>query len=459
MIKLILFSILILYAGFAVAWLWGKDHFNFFERIGIGFGIGLGLNSLFIFLLSWAGLTISSLSIILPLIIAGILISIKLYQENVFRLEGIKQKLTNFKLTKETVLSGSLLIFMFPFVLSTFNRALTSSFNYWDEFSFWGLASKIIFLNRSIQLKGIISTMEKYPLFIPINVASINIMMGSFYDNISRLIVPFSLIFVMIFMYGFLKRLELKNWEKLFFCALLLVSGPVIASMASQLYADIPFAYFYTIAVLIYLINIFQKSDKIYYLFSGIFFGLAAWTKLEGLQVSVMTIATLVFVQYLYSKKLPLSELKYLATTFLIFPALWAIYKWAYALDGGVSQQKLFAYTGFALQNVDKIIKGMISQMRWGEYWAYFWKIIAGIIALSALFFRKNKALITLILILLINIGYLFAVYLFFFSPRELLKAASFNRYLTHIVPLVTIMIAFFYVELKKFALKFDNTK
>lgn len=456
MINLLFLIFLFVANGYLISrLLLGRDS-NKLLSLGLSFGFGIGWNSVLFFLFSAIGLKIN-LSVIVIYSLITLLVLVYLNRKELLII-NYPLKLKELINRKYDLITLFLCFFIFSLLLAVFYRTLITVFGNADEWSYWGVAAKRVFQFGTVDLRHMgFEGFEKYPLLSPITAASFSMAINQFTENFSKLISPLSLSFITIFLYGYFKNIGLKTKENMIFLLMLLASGPILSSMSSNLYADIPFAYLYSAGVLIFtLVFINQKLNRTrIYLVSGIFLSLAAWTKIEGSFICLGTALVLWFFDYVYNK-VKLKQVLYVLVPALVFPLFWYLYGKAVNLGQAGWTDKVFDNTRFAIQNIGIIVKAMakktINTNLFSVIWIYtFFIAIVGLIK-----YRKSKVFLLLLSILVINVVYLLFTYMFVFSSQESQVAASFERYILHFLPVAIAMIAIVYIEFKQEILKAD---
>lgn len=462
MIRLTILNIIIFFFGYFVVEIAAKKHLNMLEKLGIAVGAGYAQATLMVFFISWAGKEITFVKVISFLLIGlaialAFLLSIKRLGPIVG--EFIKEGKSLLKARRD-VLDWFLMLTVSGLILTQFYKSLGFVFDTWDEFSFWGMAAKAIYTGKSVILTkvGLLPEFEAYPLFLPIASSLNNIAAGSSAENYSRLINPILLLGIVLFLSGFLQRLDLNIKEILLFIILLLSSGSVFSQMASILYGEISMAYFYSIAVLVFLINFIEKPRKEYYILSAIFFAFSSWVRVEGAQLSLLTLTLLLIFDYLFIRTEGLKEKLKMNTVLygiiLSIPVMWYVFGKMAGFGRPGWSTYLFSDLGAKISNIKSIAGSMYSQTILSNGWPIFWLIVAISVFISLLLFRRNNLTIIIFSIMLLNIVYLLLAYIFVFPTNQAIAAASFNRYIIHFLPIAVVFVAYEYRDLK---ILYDN--
>lgn len=448
MINIIILNSLLIAAGYLLAKAIIKNHTNPIIVLGISFGLGVGLNAiLFFFYSAISNERIGFWHILIWLSAVIIGLAIYLYKKRIlFRPEiGFTKNILKVKYHPFEFL---LIFIIFSLVLSLFYNSLIFPFGNADEWSYWGTAAKRIFQFGSIDLRGMgFGGFEKYPLLIPITSASVNMFVGTFYENFSRVVTPLFTLFMMIFLVGFLKEFSFKKKEIYCFVFLLLTAGNIYSAMAATLYADVQLGYLYSVAVMLFLLSIKKPEVKkgLYFL-SGAFFSFAAFTKIEALYICLASVFGLMFLDWLYHKNNLKDYLYFLLPSFFL-PVSWFFYSKAKNLGAAGWTEGIFANTEYAFKNFFVIIKNMAKKTINPYYYTTFWVYVVLSSVIGFFTSLKNKYFIFIFAIIFGNFLYLLSTYLFVFNAPTIAVLASFERYIIHFLPLSLLMVAFVYQD------------
>lgn len=266
--------------GFALAHLiWdARDAKALSFKFFLGLGMGTGVSSLLYFLWLWLKLPAAiypyfELALFLLLLVA------------VFMREKNQKKAIVFTLPAGSGWFWAVLVILAVFLSTTsfLLRALQAPHGVQDAWGIWNVSARFIYGAGERWLQIIPQNAwfhPDYPLLVSLNIAEVWSILGI---NITR--VP--ILFALIYMLGLIGLLALalmiaKDSQQGAFGAILLASAPVLASLASNQYADLPLAYFFlATAALFYIYSL--SGEKRLLIFAGLCAGLSAWTKNEGL--------------------------------------------------------------------------------------------------------------------------------------------------------------------------------
>lgn len=173
-------------------------------------------------------------------------------------------------------------------VVSFLLRALPTPHGVQDAWGIWNVSARFIYGAGAGWLKIIPQNAwfhPDYPLLVSLNIAEVWSIVGA---SITRVPIIFALVY-MLALIGLLSvaLAIVKDNQQGAFGAILLASAPVTAFLASNQYADVPLAYFFLgTAALFYMYSLLRETRLL--VFAGLFAGLAAWTKNEGLTYLLM---------------------------------------------------------------------------------------------------------------------------------------------------------------------------
>ncbi len=430
---------------------------NIYLSLGLSFTLGSGLLVFLLFILSVCGLPLNSLAIVI-VSLASVFLSLILSLKRVPCMLKDLREITDTVVAKYTFLEILLFAAASVLLLSVLFQAVTTAFNMNDEFSYWGVAAYRIFSSGTVNLKNIIFTdFEKYPLYLPINAAIPSILRGYFSENFSRMATFITLPFLLLLMFGAIKDLGLKYKENILFMILIVTSGRIFTRFSGILYADSPFAYFYTAATTVFALSLnvkdLKQKRRLYFL-SGLLFSLTTWVKVEGLMIVAATIAFGLLVELVGKRSEQIYDtiknFLYIVVPAVFIPLIWILYGNLANLGQSGWTTKLFANTEFAMSNLGTILDSMRILAFSLPLYSGFWLLASVALVVGLVFFWKDKRVLFLSGIILLNVSYLLATYLFVMGSAESLRAASFDRYIIHFLPIAVYLMAVVYSRYKQ---------
>jgi hypothetical protein len=445
----LVFVLLIFITGYLLTQILFEDSFNIFEKYGAAFGIGLGANFSTLFILSIARIPISLFTISLSFIF-WITLSL-MYLKKREKLSNLLPKLRRVRLDFFPIFLGLLLFTIFYII---FFRTITLGFSAWDEFSYWGKASRMIFSSHNIFIQPYVTAdSSSNPLFWPASAGSMSIFTGEFVENYIKLLTPILFMSLGVFLFGYFDRLKLKINEKLLFLVLYFSSGQYAILYATTLYADIPYIYFFSIGVLTLYRWLYEEMsvNKMFVVLP--FFLILTITKLGG---SILAIASIVAVALFTMKKVFTKEnFMKLSLIPLIIAAnqiFWIILSKFMGQTQSTLGNKAFQNFGYAIDNA-QILAIQMARILNNKYgFNYFWGVVLVLVIVGLFAFRK-KVYGAILLNFIFYVSYLMFAYAVLFTQRELLMLASFERYVMPVMPLFLFGIAYFYRDAQDFLL------
>lgn len=457
MINLILLNILIFSFGYFFIEIVAGKNLNLLEKLGIAIGGGYALITILLLPVSLLGIRTTFYNVVLLLALGlGVELFIIYRKGNlVGAVEDLIKEARVILIARHSILDWLLILVIIMMVTTQFYKSLGFAFDSWDEYSYWGMAAKIIYTGKSVILSntGLLPGFEKYPIFLPTASALNNIAIGNFGQNFARLINPIILGGLILFLTGYLKRIKLKKTEVFLFILLLLSSGSVFSQMSAILYADLAMAYFYTIAISIYLINFIEKPRKEYYIISAIFFTFTAWSKIDGLQTSLITISILMIFDFFFIDKKIIRKAMIkgflLYSIVLIAPLFWYLFGKFIGLQN-IRNKYLFSNLNEKIADLKIIVTNMYFQVVLSNAWPLFWMIVLLSTIIGLVFFIKKIPIVIMSSIILVNLMFMLLAYILVFSINESIIASSFGRYIIRIFPISLVFVAYLYNELKE---------
>ena len=309
MIQTALIDILLVIAIYALGVLLVRLILGTGDRLGLfglAFPLGGGVLSWVVFITSWAGLQITWFSLIVTNLVMVILLIAVNYQTLLRRpLASFRQKLMNlvaYYKPSSWYLKVAFIGLGFLFLwVSTIS--VGRSYSSWDAIANWSLKG------YGIAREGTVFAAQSYGAFklaYPLNIP----LLISFFRLLSEDILPGSkIIFPLMFaswilsLYRFWRRHQVSNVAALF-GALFLGTVPFIFEHATIGYADLTFACYIGLGALWGIEGIFESSWRGQAL-SGALFGMACWTRAEGILYSVALVITILIAWRVTGKGRP----------------------------------------------------------------------------------------------------------------------------------------------------------
>lgn len=382
-------------AALAVALLtasgWGviqvlAPQFDPLSQVALAFGIGAGLFTLLLYICLLFGDRLTK-----PLILFAIVFTagVNLFVYWLFRRKKpASHNLSHSRKSTDLVdvLSiAILLIFAASATFLAFGRGYFST----DEIVLWGVKGygiTVLGLRQGVTEWG--TRTAEYPLNIPLLIATARKLTADRLPE-SKLLFPIFYTGLLVLMYGFLRR----RMAALIACLLTLAYGaaPLIFRHATIAYANLPLTYYLTAAAISLAWAGTEPSISIrlrLLILSGVSLALAAWTRPEGLALSILFAAVGGLQMFFHrGKKLRLAEAAGLCGPLLIYIFLWIatsplVYRgttWVGAeFKLGLSE----AFVGTAyLQSLIYVLKNYLFNLINLQVWG-----VLGFMVLSAIF-------------------------------------------------------------------------
>lgn len=292
---------LLLLAGFWLAGAAGARYLlggrNSLLCAALGVPLGTGMWSWGQFLLSLAGITLSTNTMLLSLL-ALLIITLTLEIRRIRETQG--------KVEQEgDAVSGGWAVAAGAFVVGAFTAlaivAIRRSFSSWDAMAIWGIkgyaiaAEGTIFAAREWGSHGL-----SYPLNLPLQIGAFRQISGDLLPA-SKMLFP---AFFASLSLGALSYFRGRGINPLLAAAasMLLVSTPIVLEHATIAYANLPFAVYLLLAVFS-LSQTSQENSTGPAVLAGLLLALAAWTRPEGMFVLPVLLLLVGLVSWLADRR------------------------------------------------------------------------------------------------------------------------------------------------------------
>lgn len=310
-------------AGLLVTHQLGLSH-NWLMSVGVAYGISLGFVTLSAVFLMLVGIPLTPLIIIF---ITGIWVTLSLFLWFLTDKNSLRPKRkAGIRMLTIRSINPWPLIFMVLTIIAII-LSVGKGYHTSDAIVLWGakgygIASQGLVLGASDW--GTSTT--RYPLHIPILIAAFKVLFG---ENLpaSKLIFPLYYFALLGILYVYLQTKIPQPIAGL--STLTLASAPLLFRHAQIAYANLPFTFYFVSAVLISLRAVGDDLGKYRYnrlLLSGIFFGLGAWTRPEGIPISLVTLFLILLLCSPKVKPTYSRTIIFLAAPLVIFSSLWLVF-------------------------------------------------------------------------------------------------------------------------------------
>ncbi len=258
------------------------------EELFIAYGLGIGAISLQMLLFYFFKVKFSVATITAPWIMLFIVnIAMNLKSGN----RDGRDKLSHDK--AHPAIAAFLAFGILFEVFYAFFRALIKPIESYDAVAIYAIKAKIFYLAHSIpadyftRIAGLFPHPD-YPLSIPLAETFIYTFLGTFNDQLVKIIFPLFFIGILVMLYFAIRRFASRAYALLF--TFILASIPQFNSYAANAYQDLPLAYYYFTSA-IFLFKWIEERDRFQYLLvSAIMAGLAGWTKNEGMMYCIINV-------------------------------------------------------------------------------------------------------------------------------------------------------------------------
>ena len=403
---------MLVFLGFAFTILFGflisiqisKD-LNLFERFGLSYPLGIGILTFLMFILSWAGVSISLINYSLILLFGmGMLL--------VVRWKTIRKTLgyiiKNIKISKISLLDKILIFSIASLAGYSVFVALYSPVVDWDSLVLYDFRAKV-FLNAKY-LADVLHNWGYfwgYPLLTSLGHLWVYLLGGKSPVFIYPL---FYISFISIF-YGILRRHSSRTISLI--AALLLASNPLIFYQSMIAYTNIPYT-LYIVCGAIYIFLWAKESNSAYLVLGALLTGLSTWTR--SVEPFWLTNLIFVLVYSLYKKRFYSLVLYPLVFLSIQFP--WRIFQ-KILVHVPYTTEQIGMSASFLLKNIDigrvgKVFSYLYSSVfaSWG-----FNAILFILVVFINIFYNRWKWPLEFLAIIFANLLLLFlGTYIFSFD-------------------------------------------
>ncbi len=335
-------------------------------KLILSFGLGTGLITFLMFWWSFLGLSPEVFVIIITLISIILLGIFFFYWRSSFyrflskiSLARIIKKIKSFEIVE--IILILVITLEIGFVLAEGSLRPLIGF---DALANWAWKAKLffyqpqVFFNSGADLfLGGAGAHPNYPLHIPLLMTWTYFWLGQVNDIIIGLIFAFYFIFLVSFIYFSLRDFIKRKLALIF--TVFLSTLPLFLYHGFHAYADLALSFYFTIGVILLFKYISAQKSQISYLFlSGLFFGLSAWVKSEGLMLfGVVLIIFLIYLVFeifkhsLFKNKSKwifiLKQLLIFISSFAILVLPWIIFKINFGLGYSNVTAAGISWSGF----------------------------------------------------------------------------------------------------------------
>ena len=443
-------------AGYAVCLIiFKKNLFIPLVTLSISFGVGLGIITQWMLLLSMIGINYSRTNICFPLIVLSLISIFYVKKSKVDNNVNRNNLVVNKKRERVTAgilsnfsLNGIIGIIVFLYILFqvyfVFWRSLNIPICTWDALYVIASKAKAIFYESSI-LPVANYHLSSYPLQVPLSLAWIAINLGIWDEQLIKIIFPMIFLCYVVIHYAFLCRYTNKWWALLGVGLFLSANFPVYH--ATIAYRDIFLMYYNTSAIIFLIIGFEKKMDQ-FFILAGLFAGIATFVKLEALGYYFVNSLVLLFlistIKQCSLKEKIAKFLKFIIPSLGIL-VLYYFYKHSHHI-GQDQGRFLFDFTLQNLGRIKVILRRFSEDFFLSGNWNILWVLLAVSLFVRRASIAKSFQAKTILLFLLLYVGFYFVVALF--TPNFISIAGShsqtvLSRLILHFFPLCPLLVVF----------------
>ncbi|MDD2646400.1 MAG: glycosyltransferase family 39 protein [Patescibacteria group bacterium] len=399
------------------------------EIFALSFALGVFFITMLIFIFSWLGLLLTlSVNILLALLFLSIVFIIlrRVAVDSHINHKPNEQKIK--LLTK--ILTIILFIIIAATIIFVFFSAWWRPIIQYDALATWSLKAKIFFSQNKIILNqdhpyflGI--HLLGYPLQLPLWQDWQSVLVGSWFEPAIKLTLPIYYLSLLIILYSALRRTASRFRAMIF--TFFLATMPFVVYHARHDYADLILS-FYVLATAIYFWRGWREENRGYFILGAILAASAAWTKNEGLALSIIILVS----SLIYSLVKKKFRVKHLISAGLLIALVlpWLIFKFSHHLSWANNENSFKLIHSFGALSI--LFNRLIVISNWNIWWLIF--ILLIIFNWRSLWHRENSFLFFSVLGCLI---FYLALYVFTDSNNYyLLVGVIDQRNLLTIAPL-----------------------
>ena len=452
--------------GLLIIFIIGYTIFNFLPqnnsfpplvRFAISYGIGTGFLAISMFLCILIGIH-TRLSF-LPITIITIVLAIYFKKYKILK-EDIKEIIKTIKRQKFTKLEYYCILILAIELFYLLSHWFIYPVQHYDGMYIWNHRAKLLY--NSGNLKFLNDTDKAvYPLLVPLNLSFFYTLYCTDYQY-SKILILFFFIFLITFFYYSLRSLNLNKTYSILLSTLLAIIGEVF-DMATSVHADFPMTFFYTIGT-IFIYKYFKTNNFHFLIYSTIFMGFMAWTKMEGFYIFIVNILILnfYFLFLLVKKRINYKVvLKRSSYTFLIGFLIYIPWLLFVILKNYESLYLAELFDIFDLSTTilnltiisRRIFILILDPFRWG---LIFWFFVFFIIIFKyKLIFKEN----TFFLFLLVFFHFLVYILVYIITPFDINThmIQSYDRTLLHLTPISLFLIGVIFADDNKLTFDFEK--
>ena len=335
MMQALILDLLVLLAFFAIGYLLMRTLLppdGSLERIAYAYPLGAGVFTWCLFLLSWAGIPLTRLTLML---LSGLLLVIARTIPSLLRLEPHPRSSWSssprhlppadgaLSLRVIWILFGLLMLFAFIYSVGRSYGEAYDAIAIWANQGYGIAYESSIFAGREWGMWGL-----SYPLNLMLQVSTFMLFGGELLPG-SKLMYPVYLISLCLACYSFwINSAVHRTLAGL--GVLFIATNLMVFHHSTNGLSNFPFAVIFSIGIFA-LIDGIDTQDKRRQLLAGIFLGLTAWTRPEGIGYSLATLMLLgILSRFMKNGKV---YLLHLALPVVIIVGPWQLFGWKNVID------------------------------------------------------------------------------------------------------------------------------
>ena len=428
-------------------------------KLALSFGVGAGVASWSLFVLSFLGLKLSKITVLLSLILLASLILLVVLRRTSSTPVYKSSKVIR-RLPWEDTVSKSILLAVG--ILIGFSALISVGLSYysWDGIAIWGVKGYGIASEGTILAASEWGqTGTAFPMNIPIQIAIYKLLSGDLLPG-SKLIFPLFFASLLLGTYRVLKELRVSYLVSSL-GIFILATTPIVFQHATIAYTNLPFTFYICMGAFWGLRGL-QQEKMTEIVFAGLLMALASWTRPEGIVLVASLLMLLTLVQILRRRKVV--HVFYAAVPVLLIMAPWFFFT---ALHGTITEE--FGLIRIAISGIlDGVFHwhGLIAIMRFlvGQVvryrdFGFTLAIILGSILLGLRNIKNVASDLTgelLMAGLVLGLAVIGVHYVFTYSPKE--DYVSVMLYYAFTRNFLPTMVVLLWVGMKIISLQVDRT-
>jgi len=421
MIKMFIILLLPVFSGrFLIELMLPEIRCNLFLKWGLSAALGLGVISFWMFFLGASGLPMNEFTTVVSPVALALTCGL------LFIRRGDRNTPVKFRMN-QCFDGGRLFFFDFfliviiaGYIIFTLNTVCFIPIQQWDAVATIAYKAKFFFYERTFIFNKSLPH-SAYPLHVPLLMSWTAFVLGEWHEFLTKSVFFAYFISLLLITYGFLRefsdrRSSLLGCVFVCFCNYLILHS-IIA------YRDFPLAVYNSAVVLLIILWTSQRNRNLLFL-AGLFSGIAAFTKLEGMGYALIQTIFLIIVLFLFQVKEGdfLKNFPALIKTFITFflPAVilvawYQIFKVVNGVPMGEENKTQIIFHFQLIARMLVILKSFLKNMFWTTYWGLNWYcLVLCLFFVGRKIFRLEHGLLLLSMLLF----FLADIALFLFTPN-----------------------------------------